>query len=220
MTANTSHHPLEAALGIAFRRLIYWGLPMSVLALLFPAPSPASGLLSYATAHLVVLQVATLALTIRLAPLTDQPWFSSLKRPWLASAASLVAIGVGYAALLTLATSAAARYDPSLQFLQLLSSLDIAWVVAALYLGARILWNRGAATTAAGVILLACVASITIYLDQVGFAGSGGWIVDGQAMMTIVLPADMVAAILSVTVLLFGSRTAQATLQARPQSYS
>jgi len=37
----------------------------------------------------------------------------------------------------SLATSAALRYDPSLQFLQLLSSLDIAWAATALALGAR-----------------------------------------------------------------------------------
>ena len=213
-----SRHPLETTLGTALRLLLIWGVPLSLAALIFPAPSPGDSLLVYVTVHLIVLQTATLVLTIRLAPLSDTPWFAGLRYQWLASAASLVAVAVGFAALLTLATAAAARYDPSLQFLQLLSSLDIAWVVAALYLGSRVLWSKTAALVAGTVILIACVASITLYLNEVGFTSDGGWLVDGQAMMTIVLPADMVAAVISITVLLLASRRSQPTAQAKPQS--
>ena len=138
--------------------------------------------------------------------------------PWLASAASLIAIVTGFAALLTLATSAAARYEPSLQFLQLLSSLDIAWVTAALFYGAWKLWGRLPAWILGSLIVVACVGSIAVYLNVVGFTESGGWLVDAPRMMTIVIPADMVAAVVALSVLLSaGLKTDQATVQRSPQ---
>ena len=163
--------------------------------------------------------MATFFLVIELASLTDDPWFENVKRSWLASSASLIAGAVGFSALLTLGTSAAARYDVSLQFLQLLSSLDIAWVVAALYLGTRALANRRLAIPAGSALLIACVASIAIYLSVVGFSADGGWLVDGAELMRIVLPSDLMAAIISLTVLLIASsRKVQPTEQARLQS--
>jgi len=207
-------------LAVGLRRLLMWGVPLSVGMFLLPTPVSNDGLLAYNLTHLTLLQVATFLFAIEMAPLTDHPWFNHTKRPWLASTASLVAAVVGLSALLTLATSAAARYDVSLQFLQLLSSLDIAWVVAALYVGARKLWGRGVALILGSIILAACVGSIALYLQTVGFTDSGGWLVDADALTRIVLPSDTVAALLSLSIVFAALRSVQRTEQARPQSYS
>jgi hypothetical protein len=214
-----SSPPVERILAIGLRRLLQWAIPLSAVGLAFKSPTPGEGLFTYSLVHLVLIQVATLALAVELAPLTDHPWFTHLRRPWLASVASLVASLVGFAALLTLATSAAARYDPSLQFLQLLSSLDIAWVVAALYLGVRRMWGKGLAKVLGTLLLAGCVTSIAIYLKVVGFTAAGGWVVDGATLWRIVIPADTFSAIISVAVLLAASsRVDQRTAQPRPQS--
>lgn len=192
---------------------------MSALALIFPAPAPAGSLWGYSIIHLTVLQVVTFFVVVELAPLTDEPWFTHVRRPWLAGSAALIAAAVGFSALLTLGTSAAARYDVSMQFLQLLSSLDIAWVVAALYLGTRRLSSNRLAIPAGSALLIACVVSIAIYLSVVGFTGDGGWLVDGGELARIVLPSDLMAAVISLTVLLIASRRADQPIeQARLQS--
>ena len=214
MTSPASRHPVETILTVGLKRLLIWGVPLSALALVFEAPGPSDGLLTYNLVHLTILQLATAWFAFELASLTDRPWFNGLKRQWLASTASLIAAVVGFSALLTLATSAAARYDPSLQFLQLLSSMDIAWVVAGIYLGSRKLWGRPVDLILGSIILAACVGSIALYLQTVGFSVDGGWLVDGSAMSRIVLPADTVAALLALGILLGAQRTAQA----RPQS--
>ena len=213
--AEPSPHPIETILGVALKRLLFLAIPWSLINLIF---GPGEDPYLYVNLQLTLLQIATFSLMIHLAPLTDRPWFRTSRRPWLASAVSLVAVAVGFSALLTLATSAAARYDVSLQFLQLLSSLDIAWVVAALYLGSRILWSDRVALVLGSLMLIACVASIAIYLSVVGFTPEGGWLVDGGELLRIVLPSDVMAAIISTSVLLLGSRKAQEMLQARPQS--
>ncbi len=199
-------HPLEKALGTSLRFLFLWAIPLSVVALVFRSPTDHDALFWYDNVHLLVLQLAAFSLVRKLAPLTDHPWFPENKRPWLASAASIVALVTGFAALLTLATSAASRFDPSLQFLQLLSSLDIAWATAALFIGARKLWGPKVADAAAIGLIVVCVGSIALYLDTVGFTVDGGWLVDASEMLRIVLPADTVAAIAAITVLLTAHR--------------
>ncbi len=205
---NDASHSLESGLGLGLKRLLLWGIPLAVITLIFPAPSPDAGLLTYSLVHLGVLQLAALVFAAEITRSLDRPWFSGIRRPWLASSASLVALVTGFAALLTLATSAAARYDVSLQFLQLLSSLDIAWVTAALFYGARRLAGPVVAWMAATALVVACIGSIAAYLVVVGFTPEGGWQVSSGDLMTIVLPADMTAAIISVTVLLIASRKA------------
>ena len=214
----TGPHPVERVLALGTRRLFQWGIPLAIVALAFPAPGADEGLLAYTLTHLAIIQVITFIFTIEISTLSDTPWFTHLRRPWLASSASLIAAVVGFSALLTLATSAAARYDVSLQFLQLLSSLDIAWVVAAIYLGSRRLWG-GRIGFAVGLALVAvCVWSIALYLQVVGFTDAGGWLVHGAQMLRIVLPADTLAAVISLSVFISAARSAQPTEQARPQS--
>ena len=53
---------------------------------------------------------------------------------------------------------------------------------------------------------VACVASIWNYLRVVGFAGDGGWLLDGGELMRLVIPFDMVAAFVAGTVLFVGTR--------------
>ncbi|REK10999.1 MAG: hypothetical protein DWQ40_12525 [Actinobacteria bacterium] len=210
-------HPLETALALSLKALLLFGLPLSALFLILRSPQGSDELFVYSLTHLLVLQVITYLLVRQLAKLLDDTWFVGTKHPWLASSASLIALATGFAALLTIATAAAARYDVSMQYLQLLSSLDIAWVVSTLYIGARSLWGQLWGDVAAVALILACVASIAVYLAVVGFGPGGEWVVDGRSMLTIVLPSDVMAAVISVTTLLVAS-SRQPSVHLKPQS--
>ncbi len=129
-----------------------------------------------------------------------------------------MALTTGVVALVTLASSAALGYDPSLQFLQLLSALDIAWAVAALVLGARLLAGERWASLAGLVLSGVCVWSIWRYLEVVGFSAEGGWIVSGPDLWRYVLPFDIAAAILAAGALIAGLRATQPTAQRSAQS--
>ena len=54
-----------------------------------------------------------------------------------------------------------------------------------------------------------CVASIWNYLRVVGLGPDDGWQFDGGELMRLVLPFDMVAAIVAITLLWVGMRGAQ-----------
>jgi amino acid transporter len=114
------HPSMEAAIGRAAPFLLA-GLVVSPLLLLVPAET---GRIELSIAHLTVLVTAGLALTAALAPLSTAAWF--VNRSWgsqrrnLAGLVVLVVIVTGVIALVTLASSAALRLQPSLQFLQLL----------------------------------------------------------------------------------------------------
>jgi len=215
---------IEAALVLAFPLLVA-GLVVSPLLLLVPWSAEPLGAF---IAQLATLVALGLAVSWRVAPVSDRAWFSgyvgwSLRGRTIFGAVVLIVIPTGLVGLVTLASSAALRFPPSLQYLQLLSALDIAWAAAALMIGVR--WLRGdRAALAAGVTLaVACVVSVWNYLRVVGFAPDGGWLVDGTRLMQLVLPFDTVAALVAVIVLLRGlsKRTrgaAQPTEQARPQS--
>lgn len=156
--------------------------------------------------HLSVLVAFGLAVTWNLSPLASVDWFvtTTWSDRWrlAASGASIVALSTGSVALVTLASSAALRYDPSTQFLQLLSALDIAWAGAAIMLGCRWLWGKRASIVGGTVLGVFCIWSIWNYVSHVGFGPNGEWIVSGTDMMTRVIPYDMAAA--TVAVVLFG----------------
>lgn len=159
-------------------------------------------------AHLSLLVALGIATAVMLAPRLGEPFFGGFAwTPWrrtLAAAAVLVVIPTGVVALVTLASSAALRFDPSLQFLQLLSALDIAWAAAAIVVGAHHRWGRTASVGSGVALGVACVLSIWNYVRVVGFSDSGGWVVDGTRLMTLVIPFDMVAAAVATAVLLVG----------------
>ncbi|MCL1693724.1 MAG: hypothetical protein M3096_08580 [Actinomycetia bacterium] len=171
--------------------------------------------------HLAALVLLGLVAVIRLMPLAGNDWFKgqSWSPFWrlAASGISVVFLATGMVGLVTLASSAALQYPPSLQFLQLLSALDIAWAGAALMIGIYRAWRLPAAVTAGTVLAIICVWSIWRYLDVVGFGPAGEWIVDSAALGRYVLPFDVVAAVLAVGAFVFGTRR-QAMEQARLQS--
>jgi hypothetical protein len=171
--------------------------------------------------HLAALVVLGLLATLRLAPFAGKNWF--LGQPWspfwrgASSGISIVFLVTGMVGLVTLASSAALGYPPSMQFLQLLSALDIAWAGAALAIGAYRAWGLGAAASFGTILGIVCIWSIWRYLDAVGFGPAGEWIVDEAALARYVLPFDVVAAAVGIGFFVFGTRR-QAMEQASPQS--
>ena len=211
-------HPLERALVLTVR----WVVPvLAASVLLLAVPRPDDPFVP-SIVHLAVLVLFGIALAVHLAHLVDlDGWFPAWQpgRRRLAAAATLVALDTGAVALLTLASSAALRFDPSLQFLQLLSALDIAWAGAAISIGAYLKWGTRTAAWIGGVVLgVFCVFSIWRYLDIVGFAADGGWKVSGSDLMKYVIPFDMAAAVVAVAMLWVGAYTGLRTEHARLQS--
>lgn len=208
-------------LDLALLRSLRWlagGLLAAPLLLLVPSPSGDS-LLAWTTVHVVAIVALGFGTMIDLSRFVDQPMFGSISKDPLrrfTTAGALVALVTGVLALVTLATSAALRLDASLQFLQLLSTLDIAWSVAALYFGVRWLWGESVGRIAGGVLAVVCVWSIWNYLRIVGFTSDGGWLVDGGALFRWVLPFDTMAAIVALASLIFAVH--QPIEQRSPQS--
>jgi len=164
--------------------------------------------LALATVHLSALVLYGFALSFRVAGRTDREWFTGVRaqwRPWLTGVWAVVLV-TGSVGLVTLATSAALRYEPSMQYLQVLSAVDIAWAGAAIVVGLR--WWRGSRAALVGAAFLGavCVWSIWRYLVVVGFGPEGAWVVDGGRILTMVLPYDTAAAVMAVTALWLGVR--------------
>lgn len=194
----------------ALARALRWVLGGGAISLpLIAVPGPErSQLLVYSIVHLAALVALGLFVAWDLARFLDDTWFG-----WLgsfgrrvASGAATVALTVGVVALVTLPASAALRLTPSLQFLQLLSALDIAWAAGATLIGVRWLAGRKAGAVAGAVVGVVCVWSIWNYLTIVGFAPDGGWQVNGAALLRYVLPYDMAAATIAVLALTAGAR--------------
>lgn len=170
--------------------------------------------------QLVALVGLGLFATDRLAHFGDHLWLSdtNLKPRWRAfwTAGTIVAFSTGVVALATMASSATLRLVPSLQFLQLLSALDITWAGSALFLGVRWLAGRKAAWAAGISLGIFCVWSIWNYLTIVGLSPEGGWLVDQRALMKYVIPFDMAAAGIALIALWIGA--GHFTAQRNPQS--
>jgi hypothetical protein len=179
--------------------------------------------LGWFIAQLVVLVAIGHVMTIMVMNQGDEPWFEAMS--WspairsIASGVGLVVLVTGTVGLITLASSAALGFDPSLQFLQLLSALDIAWAGAALTIGVYRAFSRSLAIAAGAVLGVVCVWSIWNYLSIVGFGPGGSWIVSGPDLARYVIPFDIAAAILAVVFFLIGVRSqVLATEQPSPQS--
>ncbi len=220
--ASTTAPALEAAIVAAFPYLI-GGLAAAVALLLVPGPWDVFPKFVIQLAGLVLLG---LVVTTRLLGFTRSAWYQftgwSERAKRLAGDVSLVVVVTGLVGLVTLASSAALRLEPSLQFLQLLSALDIAWAGAAIMIGAYRLWGRGAALVGGSLLGVFCVWSIWNYLRVVGFNDADGWLLEGGQVMRLVLPFDMMAAVVAITLLVVGSGRAeppaQRTAQASDQS--
>jgi hypothetical protein len=164
--------------------------------------------LALSVVHLAGLVGFGVLLAFRLVRLTDEAWFGEVParwRWWLTGGWAVVLV-TGSVGLVALAPSAALRFDPSMQYLQVLSAVDIAWAATALAVGLR--WWRGPRAAGIGVAVLAvvCIWSIWRYLDVVGFGPGGSWVVDAERMFTLVLPYDIAAAVMAITALWLGVR--------------
>ena len=172
--------------------------------------------------HLSVLVIFALGLIWRLSTIDTSAWFSdrgwSDSRRFLVAATALIVVVTGVTALVTLASSAALRFEPSLQFLQLLSALDIAWVVAGTSFGMLALAGRLVSRIAGLAMAIICVMSIALYLAEVGLTADQGWLLDGEQLMRLVLPFDVAAALITIGLLVVAARRSQLIEQARPQS--
>lgn len=201
-----SRNPLEQTVLDAFGWLVV-ALVAALPLLLIPASDDRRVDLII---HLSLLVLFSVSLTWKLAIDDTSHWFadkrwSPARRYWVATAA-VVVIVTGVTALVTIASAASLRFDPSLQFLQLLSALDIAWVVAGTTLATRSLWGNAAAIAAGAAMSIVCVLSISLYLAEVGLDTDGGWLVDGGQMLRLVLPFDFVAATMTVGLVTVAAR--------------
>lgn len=160
--------------------------------------------------QLVLLVIFGLILAARVLPLIETPWFSGLglsaRRREAATGIGAIIIVTGVVGLVTLASSAALRFQPSTQFLQLLSALDIAW--AATTIMVAVYWIRGrvAALVAGAIVGILCIASIFRYLNAVGFSPQRRWRLDGGALWTYVIPFDMAIGAVAVAAFVFAVR--------------
>ena len=211
--------PIERAL----LRTVPWLAGALVLSVPLLLVDTASHPFVFFTLQLSILVVFGLTLANVLADLGTPQWFEG--NGWsrftrlIAGGIGLVVLVTGTVGLVTLASSAALRFDPSIQFLQLISALDIAWVAAAVTVGVYRAWGRAWAVLAGGMIGVACVWSIWAYLGHVGFGPNGEWIVSSSSLMRFVLPFDVIAALVAVGLFLFGARrVSQGTEQPSSQS--
>lgn len=198
--------PVERGLVIALPFLVA-GLVGALPMLFVPQ---AWSLFGRFVSHLSLLTALAVALSFRIAPLAFEGWFgwtgwSSTARR-MAGAIVLVVLVTGVVGLVTLATTAALGLQPSLQFLQLLSALDIAWVVAAATIGALLLRDRTTSLVAGVIVGTMCVLAIWNYLRVVGFTPDGGWRLDGGELLRLVIPADVIVAVVVAAVLVIGVR--------------
>lgn len=156
-------------------------------------PQPADPLLTVVI-QLSLVVVFAISLAFHLAPFVDEPWFAGFevgRRARMALTWAVVVFAVtGAAGATMLATSAALRYDPSLQFLQLVAGSGMAGCAAAVVLGSRHRIGSRTALGGAVVVLIVGVGSLWRYLDAVGFTAAGGWIVDASKLARLVLPYD------------------------------
>ena len=205
---------LDTAMGKAAR----WAIVGSLIAASLGFVEEPNDLLSVVVVHLSAIVAFGFLLTVTLGAGSDTlaGGRSDTTGSRFARAAAVVAIVTGVALVITLVSSSALGYEVSLQFLLVLSALDIAWVVAATYYGLR--WRLGELGGLAGgtAIAVMCVWSIWGYLDQVGFTDSGGWLVDADALNRLVFPLDVAAAVIAVSALWIGAR--HTTAQRKPQS--
>lgn len=213
-------NPLERALILTVQWLVP-ALAASLLLLAVPQPDHPLALFIVQLSVIVAFGVALAVQMTRLVAADD--WFAGSGWPpgrrRLAAASTLVAVTTGAVGLVTLASSAALRLEPSLQFLQLLSALDIAWAGAAVALGSYLRWGTRTAAWIGGTVLaILCVISIWRYLDIVGFTAVGGWKVSGSDLLRHVIPFDMVAAGVAIVLLWVGAHTGLRTEQAKLQS--
>ena len=160
--------------------------------------------------QLILLVIFGLVLAARLLRSVDTPWFAnrglSPQRQLMATGLGAVIIVTGVVGLVTLASSAALRFQPSTQFLQLLSALDIAWAAATVMVALYWLRGRRAALVGGALVGVLCIATIFRYLDAVGFTKRGKWRLDGGDVWAYVIPYDLAVAAIAIGLFVYAAR--------------
>jgi hypothetical protein len=160
--------------------------------------------------QLILLVIFGLFLADRVLPMTDMPWFTnrglSPLRQIMATGLGVIIIVTGIVGLVTLASSAALRFQPSTQFLQLLSALDIAWAASTVMVALYWLRGRWAALVGGTVVGVLCIATIFRYLDAVRFTTPGRWRLDGGELWTYVIPYDLAVALIAIGLFVYAAR--------------
>lgn len=202
---TASGSSLEAAVVETFPFLID-AIGVAALGLLVPNDNWLRGRF---LVQLGLLSLFAVFLTFRLLGYLDTIWFDRkamrhplrFQRRVLATGLSTIVIVTGTVGLATLASSAALRYQPSTQFLQLLSALDIAWAVATVMVAAYWLWGRRYAVAGGLAVVAVCLWAIWRYLDNVGFGPNGGWRLRAAPLWEYVLIYDMAIAVIAIGLL-------------------
>lgn len=112
-------------------------------------------------------------------------------------------------ALVTLASSAALRFQPSTQFFQLLSALDIAWAASTVMVAGYWVWGRRVAVLGGLAVVLVCIWAVGNYIAEVGFTPRGGWRVRGARLFELVIVYDMAVAVVAIGLLVYAIKRKQ-----------
>lgn len=206
--------PIERAL----LTMVGWVMPalaFSIVGLAIPATWPTTTVF---LGQLALLALWGLGLSANLAAglgASDNLWFASMSGPVrrMSTAIGLVALSTFGTILVALASSAALRFHPSTQFLQLISAADIAWVVAGVMMGLAMRTPPKTWLAAGVMIALICAWSLYRYLAEVGFGPEGEWIVRSEELWRLVIPFDIAAAVIAVASIWFGSRSPEVMLR-------
>lgn len=198
--------PLEDAAYEAFPYLLD-GLGVAALGLLVPVSLRIGVRFG---GQLILLVLLTIFVAARLLALTDTPWFAnadlSPSRRLVATGLAFVVLITGVVGLVTMASSAALRFQPSTQFLQLLSALDIAWAAATVMVALYWLRGRWAALVGGALVGGVCIATIFRYLQVSGFTRAGRWRPDGGELWSRVIVYDVIVALIAIGLFAYAVR--------------
>lgn len=198
------------ALETLLTRVLLWataGAAFALPVLFLPEPGDP---LPTASIQLALILLFGLSLTFHLAPLADVPWFAGLEMGEVGRLAlswivliSAVAVACGIAMG---ATSIAFRYDPSLQYLQLLAAVGLSATMSAIALGARRRLGPATALWAACLAGAACVFGLWRHLGDTGVGADGAWVIDGPGLMRLVIPYVLGAIVIAIALFSAGVR--------------
>jgi hypothetical protein len=182
-------NPAERA---ALRAGIWASAGMAAAVPLLVIPQPGTGPRLPALVHLGLLGAFAIGLAFHLAPVADRPWLTGTTigeaARWAGAGLVVAAMVAASASGVAVATGAALRFDPSLQYLQVLATLHLSVTASLVVLGARRRFGGAIAAVGAAAMVAAGLWTEWRYLGAVGFTPAGGWVVDGSEMRVIVLP--------------------------------
>ncbi|NNL47294.1 MAG: hypothetical protein HKO76_02910 [Acidimicrobiia bacterium] len=207
--------PVERAL-VTFVR---WVVPALIIATVLGfgfAPVQASSAAVVVQLGLIALWgVALSARLVSGVASSDHLWFPTLSASArrLSTAVGMIGLSTFGTMLVTLASSAALRWHPSTQFLQLISTADIAWVVAGVMVGLAMRTAKRVWLPTGIAVAAICTWSMYRYLSAVGFGPEGEWIVRATELWRLIIPFDIAAAAMALVAVWYGIRARTASDQ-------